>query len=1214
MLLNTFKFLTVVFLLACLTACPGGGGGGGSSEIDIGVRASSVILTVGNNFQLADGSAEITLTVLVRDARDQPMANAEVSLTSTSGSAIIAEPTGITEASGSFTTTVTNTLAETFQITPAAGGMRGEPVSVTFGDGAIDSRVATVTLTVSDNFQVADGVGKITLAVVARDSENTPLADVNASLDSTPNSAFFDAVAGTTDSHGQFTARLTSNMAETFEVTPSAGGKQGDPASVTFIAYVEDIELNAAQQVLAVNDTATVTATVLECFASCSITSTLVGDPLPNTPFNAVVSGSAVLTNVPARTDASGKAVFGVTDNKAEDVTLTVTSGLVTRTLRLYFGASLQILPDSVNATGSATLKALLKDGRQAPLPGQTVEFNFIGENSETMSPTRATTGADGTAEVTITDLGEDGGTVTVSAGSGLLEARSTVFFLAALGQGRTLEVSTSATVLNRYQSAVITAVIEDKAGVPVNGQSVRCSAGGSTRLSVAEGVTDADGQIQTTVSNTVGEDVLVTVRAGAAAQEISLYFGTVISLTSQQANGNADGTTAVALTASVRNAQGMGIPGIQVSFRASGSALLDGYRLITDETGQVKVNMTNTVVESVTVKAWADNLAPAEININFSVLNSGQPASIILNIDRPEPFTLSLNESVEIIATVLDEQNNPVKNGTQVNFITNGIGSVTASGFTRDGKATVIFNAGTTVGQAIVTAATEVQNRFFDESSELIIGTGDISAGISITVEPRGEIGGKASIIEVHSIKPEAIGIKGSGIVQISTIQFMVKDDFGNSIPDDTAQIKFSFGTSTGGGETISTVDGETISSSLKGVEITDTTINGLVSIILKSGMVAGPVDVIASIEPERNQIISTLARVIIVSGLPDADHLSLAAEFLNIAGGVTFGLQDRITAFVGDRYGNIVPDGTQVSFITEGGTIGQSPGAGAFTSTTALGQASAILQTEEPAPPSLGGVPPEGNVGLSRVVAYTPGSESYVDVNGDGNFDVGIDRFSDPGFIDVNDNDIWDIGEPITNRGDMSEPFIDGNDNHIFDSGELYIDVNQNGFFNGPNGSYEANTTVWTSMNILFSARPAPIQVMPASFCILNGGVQRFTVNNIGDAYGNALAEGTTFTVEAIPSDILGGETEFTFPDSKGPGETSVTFTVKSLPGEVVSSIGPDGETFLLLEYPLPDSATITISISSPDTENSPGGNGEVSQVISGDINVNKDSPVCH
>jgi adhesin/invasin len=1169
-------------------------------------RVSEVKLLVSNNFQRADGEAAITLTVIARDANNAPVSEVAINLASRSDTAFFEALSGTTGENGRFTTTVTNSVAENVEVTATAGGVQAQPITVTFVDSTVDPRVSTVSLIVTNNSQPANGRDQITLTVIVRNAQNSPLSDVQVNLVSTSDFALFEALSGTTGKNGRFSTTVTSTVAETFQVTAKAGGALADSASLIFAAPVGEIVLRASSVVLPANDTSTVTVTilrkveldeVLEKFGQFFDSVTLSGPVLdnllqqdillPHTPFNAVASGNAVLQNVPETTNANGQASFTVTNNK--NTVITVTSGPITQTLQLHFGANLNLLPKSTNAAETVTLTALLKDGNQAPIAEQQVKFNFVGDNNETLTPNTAFTGADGIAEVTITDIEQNGGTVEVNVSSGTLTDQATVNFLAAFGENRRLEVNSTASVLNVNQSATLTARITDKNGFPIQGQTVAFSVArtdgrdSSARVSLntsdtpgeiqVTGLSNSEGEVKATVSGATDENIMVTVRADTAVQEIPLYFGAIISLSPSEANGIVNDTMPITLTATVSNAQRGGISAIPVDFRViDGQALLDNFRVSTNEKGQAIVNVTSNTFGRAIIEAQVDTLTPmAQATLTFS---PSEPSQLTLSTTSTEP--LSLNGKARIKAVVKDAQSNPVEDGTRVNFTVNGAGSITKSEITTNGKATATFSATTQAGIAIITAT-----------------AGAATDSITLTVQP-----GNAGTIEVSKIEPQVIGIIGSGVTQSTTIEFIVRDSLGNPVADGI-EVDFALGETTlGGGETLST-------KGKSGKTAIGTTLDGSVRVTLKSGAVAGNIDVIASV----NNTISTVARVTIVGSVPDADHLSLAPEFHNIAGGVTFGLQNQITAYVGDRFGNIVPDGTSVSFITEGGTIGQSIGGGAFTTTTQFGQATAILQSAAPTTPNLGGVstlrnrgykcsddyaevnnPTSeslcGNPGLVTLVAFTTGSESFVDKNGNG---------------------VFDDGEPFK---DLTEPYIDGNDNNIFDEGELYIDVNGNGQFDNGNGLFDGpggqsqNTTIWRSGRILFSASAALVRVrsngkIPSTFTIPLGSSQTFTVENskenefsISDIYGNHLVDGTMFKVTASRG-RLSGTTDFIFSDSSGRGMAPVGFTLSSEPCTTSGC-------------PEPVRATLTITITSPFKNQAPGGNGNVQFVIEGWVNI--------
>ena len=205
--------------------------------------------------------------------------------------------------------------------------------------------------------------------------------------------------------------------------------------------------------------------------------------------------------------------------------------------------------------------------------------------------------------------------------------------------------------------------------------------------------------------------------------------------------------------------------------------------------------------------------------------------------------------------------------------------------------------------------------------------------------------------------------------------------------------------------------------------------------------------------------------------NGLPSARSFSLAAASLNLSGRVTFGLSTTITAFVGDHSGNPAKRSTRITFSTDGGGI-TSQGL-----TNLLGRATATLTTQAPLPPD----------GLVTVTASTQGEEDFVDVNGNGTYDDGVDVF---------------------------DPVVDDQDG---------------------NGVWSADTTISTRMGLIFSA-PTRIDVEPKSFTLDPGDVQCFdvTVNDVSD---NPIVGGSTVSAQVTSGLNLLGGVQATVPDSNLP-----------------------------------------------------------------------------
>jgi hypothetical protein len=161
--------------------------------------------------------------------------------------------------------------------------------------------------------------------------------------------------------------------------------------------------------------------------------------------------------------------------------------------------------------------------------------------------------------------------------------------------------------------------------------------------------------------------------------------------------------------------------------------------------------------------------------------------------------------------------------------------------------------------------------------------------------------------------------------------------------------------------------VDFSTVVSPGGGVQIfplTATTDDqGRVRTTVTSGTVSGVVQVRAQIDGPPI-LRSNPVQIVIHSGLPDANHFSVSRNTFNMPGGVVYGLTNTITAFVGDRYGNPVENGTAVYFTTDGGII---QGAGFTTN----GITSATLTTAAPFPSAVH--PSFGRSGYATIRART-------------------------------------------------------------------------------------------------------------------------------------------------------------------------------------------------------------------------------------------------
>ena len=348
--------------------------------------------------------------------------------------------------------------------------------------------------------------------------------------------------------------------------------------------------------------------------------------------------------------------------------------------------------------------------------------------------------------------------------------------------------------------------------------------------------------------------------------------------------------------------------------------------------------------------------------------------------------------------ATVRDASGNPVA-GVAVTF-TAGTGYSTffptaGTALTNSsGVASISLAAGSVTGADTLTAKATVAG------VELTGTTGYSSTAASVA-----STSSSAGSIRYVSASPTTIAIKGAGGVntsEVSTVIFRVFDTNGNPIAN--RNVSFRLNTSVGGVTLAPTT--------------ATTAADGSVQTIVNSGTVATAVRVTASVVGSSPLIEAISEQLVVSTGIPHNNGFTIAASTLNIEGFNVDGTPTTITARLSDHFGNLVPDGTAVSFRTEGGVSSITPSC-----TTIKGACSVTLT-------SSGARPANGRL---TILATAVGEETYVDTNGNG---------------------IYDSGDGFTE--DLAEAFVDNNENGTFDAGEEFVDFNSNGVRDGADGQF--------------------------------------------------------------------------------------------------------------------------------------------------------------
>jgi len=579
-----------------------------------------------------------------------------------------------------------------------------------------------------------------------------------------------------------------------------------------------------------------------------------------------------------------------------------------------------------------------------------------------------------------------------------------------------------------------------------------------------------------------------------------------------QKWSDNNDGTYLTMLSATVTDAQGnMVEDGTAVFFEVLPADETDPARQVglvgsaltnapppcdtTQFAKQIGIPVSAQPGNAITCLKFPPNLAGTEIRVRASssgVSNSvdGQPITIPGFIGLLQasvlPPTVSVNATQEglaiVRAFVFDGNFDPVRN-VRVRFTTS-IGTISRSILSdADGvaEATLTIPAATDAGTARVNV---VASGLLLPISVPIVNTGG-----GATPTPGDTTPTEPSAMRFVGAQPDTIGVRGSGLPEQSILTFQVTDALGD--PVSGVRVRFS----------IARISEEQINPA----EAT-TDANGNVRATLTSGKRAMSIQVTAQITSVSPAITVRSTAVNVLGGPPSQPNFSLAREFNNISGRVSFGLTNRITAFVADRFGNPVPPETAVNFTTKSGAIGNQ------TSTNSLGQATAELISQAPLT----------DTGIVSTLATTMGERPFMDVNGNG---------------------ICDTEDQLL---PVSEPFYDENCNGTYTGGEDFVDLNANGRFDADQGSgtqaCDDQMVIFRNTCTTFSASTSALLLSSGSGPIEAGGSRDFVllVSDNPDMLGNPGVGNPIVGGSAVNLSVSGnrarivGATSFTLPDA--------------------------------------------------------------------------------
>lgn len=392
-------------------------------------------------------------------------------------------------------------------------------------------------------------------------------------------------------------------------------------------------------------------------------------------------------------------------------------------------------------------------------------------------------------------------------------------------------------------------------------------------------------------------------------------------------------------------------------------------------------------------------------------------------------------------------------------------------------------------------------------------IGSTQQTATLAFAVTPASASGATAALsgsVEFVAATKQTLNIVGTGSAATSEVSFRVRDQNGQPLANQT--VAFT-PTVTTGGLTLQPISA-----------VSDA--QGVVRTTVTAGNAPTPVRINASTTINGNAYAVQSLQLSVSSGNPTQKFFSVSATVLNIDGCDQDGTRTQINARAGDQFGNPVPDGTTINFVTEGGRVGANSIGSCQISN---GACSVTLESQEFRPRSQA---PAWNNCRVTVLAYAVGQET---------------------FTDLNSNYRYDAGEPFSDLADAfvnAHPRLRTHFDPLTDTLIKFIDSGQT--VPVADGKW-GNAHVRGHVEIVFSARSV-------QFCRANYTAPTGPTHSCAPGSGNQIAALSLGSCE--PNQPRSATLEFALTDQNGnplAAESSVKVEAES-PGITVGTASPD------------------------------------------------------
>ncbi|MDR3608514.1 MAG: invasin domain 3-containing protein [Oligoflexia bacterium] len=669
------------------------------------VAANSTI--TGTGPVVANGTATSTVTITLVDAHSNPVVGVVPSFLATdTGSTNSYGACSATNSSGQSTCTLTSSHAEakTLSITSPVSKTGG---TVTFTNGPATQLVWTtqpsggtagVAWSPQGIVTIEDANGNVvTTGADAGAQISLSVSGGSGTISGTTSLSAVNGVANFAGSGLYMTVAGTPTIRATKAATSGSGVLTVDSSPIT----ISPAAINVAQSSISANSgtangdgvtTITVTITVKDQYGNAI--------PGQNASFSATGSGN-ILTQPASTTNSSGQASGTIASTAAQTKTLTVVTpaALTSLNISVQFIASSVVAANSsitgtgsviANGTATSTITITLEDSNSNPVSGITPSFSATNTGNTNVYGTCSSSNSSGVSTCTLTSTVAEiktlqiTGPVTKSGGSvTFTNGPATQLVWTTQPSGGTAGVAWSPQGVLTIKDAngnVVTTGSDATSTVTLAVASGTGTLSGTTSMSAVNGVANFTGHglYMTAAGN---KTILATESVSsltATSSTITITEGSPSASTSTLAasptSATADGTSSIALTATVEDQYGNPISGQSVTLSAAGNSnTLTQPGISTNSSGQTAGSIVSTLAQTETVSITS----PAALSgINTSItFTAGSPVAGNSTITGSGPVIANGTSTSTITITLEDANNNPVS-GVTPTFSASGSGN----------------------------------------------------------------------------------------------------------------------------------------------------------------------------------------------------------------------------------------------------------------------------------------------------------------------------------------------------------------------------------------------------------------------------------------------------------------------------------------------------------------------------------------------------------